>query len=122
VYSNSVIEHVGGHGARERYVETVRTCAPRYWVQTPSRYFPLEPHWLFPGFQFLPVGARMTVSRRWPYGHIRSTSRTAFTDVSGVELLTPRQMRHYFPDGQVWRERVLGMTKSVVAHNGVPVP
>jgi hypothetical protein len=120
VYSNSVIEHVGGHEARTRFVETVRACAPRYWVQTPSRYFPLEPHWMFPGFQFLPVGARMAVSRRWPYGHIHSTAQTAFADVSGVELLTPRQMLHYFPDGQVWRERILGMTKSVVAHNGIP--
>ena len=27
-------------------------------VQTPYRYFPVEPHWLFPGLQFLPMGLR----------------------------------------------------------------
>ena len=32
----------------------------------------LKPHWVFPGFQWLPLPARAAVSRRWPYGHVRS--------------------------------------------------
>src|SRR5262245_10971320 len=47
VFSNSVIEHVGGHWRRERFAEGIRAAAPRYWVQTPYRYFPIEPHFLF---------------------------------------------------------------------------
>ncbi len=39
------------------------------WVQTPYRYFPIEPHWIFPGFQFLPLSARTEISRRWPLGN-----------------------------------------------------
>jgi hypothetical protein len=58
VYSNSVIEHVGGHARREAFAAAVRNAADRYWVQTPYRYFAIEPHWLFPGFQ----------SSRWPSG------------------------------------------------------
>ena len=27
---------------------------PLHWVQTPYRYFPIEPHWIAPGMQFLP--------------------------------------------------------------------
>ena len=32
---------------------------PKSVVQIPYRYFPIEPHWLFPGLQFLPQRARI---------------------------------------------------------------
>ena len=69
VFSNSVIEHVGGHSQRQRFADTIHTLADTHWVQTPYRYFPIEPHWLFPGFQFLPLSARAKISRHWPLAH-----------------------------------------------------
>ena len=69
VFSNSLIEHLGGHGPRSRLAEVVASLAPAYLVQTPYRYFPVEPHWMFPGFQFLPVSARSYLAPRWPLGH-----------------------------------------------------
>lgn len=116
VYSNSLLEHVGGHANRLRLAETVRMMSEQHWIQTPYRYFPLEPHWLFPGFQFLPTRARAEISRHWPFGHIRSTGLTpAVDDVAWVELLDVTEMRQYFPDSEIWRERVAGLTKSLVA-------
>lgn len=44
VYSNSVIEHVGGYYQRRQFSESVHQAAERHWVQTPYRYFPVEPH------------------------------------------------------------------------------
>jgi hypothetical protein len=32
-----------------------------------------------------------------------------------TELVSETELRHYFPGSEVWRERVLGMTKSLVA-------
>jgi hypothetical protein len=116
VYSNSLLEHVGGHANRLRLAETVHTMSDRHWVQTPYRYFPVEPHWLFPGFQFLPVRARAEVSCRWPFGHIRSTGPgPAVDDVAWVELLDITAMRRYFPHSEIWPERLLGVPKSLVA-------
>lgn len=63
-----VLEHVGGHEQRSDFARWVRELGTHYWVQTPNRYFPVEPHWLFPGFQFPPDRTRAHVMRRWPLG------------------------------------------------------
>lgn len=116
VVSNSVLEHVGGHAQRERFAESVHQSAPHHWVQTPYRYFPIEPHWLFPGFQWLPVAAQALVTQRWPLGHRHATDKAAATVWAlEAELLSITEMRHYFPDSQIWRERFAGLPKSLVA-------
>lgn len=116
VFSNSVIEHVGGHERRLRFADAVRILAGAYWVQTPYRYFPVEPHWVAPGLQFLPVAARTTVAHRWPLGHTPARDRAeAMESVMWTELLDRTQMRFYFPDATLRAERVLGLTKSLIA-------
>ena len=115
VFSNSLIEHVGGHDRRSELAREIRSLAPRHWIQTPYLYFPLEPHWLFPGMQFLPVAARVAVARSWPVGGRSATVRDAAARALGTELLSRTAMRYYFPDSTLWNERVLGMTKSLVA-------
>lgn len=120
VYSNSVLEHVGGHWRRAAFAEAVRTLSQRHWVQTPYRYFPLEPHFLFPALQHLPVHARAGVVRRWPFGHYAAVARRdhAVASVLAVELLSVADMEHYFPDSELERERVAGLTKSLIAVKG----
>ncbi|WP_431677333.1 class I SAM-dependent methyltransferase [Kitasatospora sp. KL5] len=116
VYSNSLVEHVGGHSRRQRFAEAVQTRAGHHWVQTPYRYFPIEPHWVFPGMQFLPFRVRVAISQHWPHGHIRSDGPAqAVTDVAEVELLSATEMRSYFPDSHIWFERFAGLPKSLVA-------
>lgn len=115
VVSNSLIEHVGGHEPRLRLAEAVHAAADRHWVQTPYRYFPVEPHWIFPGFQFLPMPVARSVSERWKVGHIRSSRESSWSDVAWVELLTKTDMRHYFPDATLWTERWMGLPKSLVS-------
>jgi hypothetical protein len=119
VFSNSVLEHVGGHAQRLRFAAAVHTLAARHWVQTPYRYFPIDPHWLFPGFQFLPLTVRAEVSRRWPLVHTRSGSHEeGLRAAIGVELLSRTEMSLYFPGSQIRPERMAGMVKSLVAVSG----
>jgi hypothetical protein len=116
VFSNSVIEHVGGHERRLRFAEAVHQLAPAHWVQTPYRYFPVEPHWIAPGMQFLPVRARAALARRWPLAHVRSANlNDALTGVLWTELLDRSQMRYYFPGSELLGERLAGFTKSLIA-------
>jgi len=118
VFSNSLLEHVGGHTRRQQFADVVHESAPAYWIQTPYRYFPIEPHWLFPGFQFLPFAARVAITKHRNFGHdtmVKDTAR-AVALVSSIELLSATEMRAYFPDGNIWYERIGGLTKSIVAY------
>ncbi len=116
VVSNSLLEHVGGHQPRLRLAEVVRSSAERYWVQTPYRYFPIEPHWLFPGMQWLPYHARVEVSLRWSFSHVQTSTREAAENrVNEIDLVGIDQMRGYFPDATLWYERFAGLVKSIVA-------
>ena len=116
VFSNSLIEHVGGHFQRLRLAEVVHEKAPRFWIQTPYRYFPIEPHWVAPGMQVLPFRARVEMSRRWPMGHYREApSDQAVDAVAEVELLSKTEMTRYFPDADIWWDRFAGLPKSMVA-------
>jgi hypothetical protein len=116
VFSNSVIEHVGGHVQRMRFAESVHKLASLHWVQTPYRYFPVEPHWLFPGFQFMPLAARARISAAWPLSHTKSANREEGLDAAmGVELLSRSEMAYYFPSSVIRQERFSGLTKSLIA-------
>jgi hypothetical protein len=116
VFSNSLIEHLGGHGARRQFADVVSRLAASYVIQTPYRYFPVEPHWMCPGFQFLPVAARSWLAPRWPLGHTRGWDREAATnEVMSTELLSVAEMRSYFPEGEIVWERVAGLPKSMIA-------
>jgi hypothetical protein len=116
VFSNSVLEHVGGHAQRMRFAEAVHKLANLHWIQTPYRYFPIEPHLLFPGFQFLPLAVRAELSRRWPLVHTKPGSRQEGLEVAmGVELVSRSEMSYYFPSSVIRAERVAGLPKSLVA-------
>ena len=116
VFSNSLLEHVGGHVPRQQLADNVHRLADRHWVQTPYRYFPIEPHWVFPGFQWLPYEARVRISLRWNRGHIRTNSRDEAEDiVNEIDLVGISQMRRHFPSSTIWYERFAGLVKSLVA-------
>lgn len=116
VYSNSVIEHVGGYAQRARFADSVHSLSARHWVQTPYRYFPIEPHWLFPGFQFLPLNARAQLARRWPLAHSRAGStEEGLRSALGTELIGRAEMVYYFPRSKVISEHLAGLVKSLIA-------
>lgn len=116
VYSNAVIEHVGGAERRQRFADSVHLLGNHHWVQTPYRYFPIEPHWLFPGFQFLPVSTRVAISRRWGLVHTPNRDRQAAVDnVLAVELIGLTEFRNLFPTSRIATERAAGLIKSIIA-------
>lgn len=67
VFSNSVIEHVGGWEKQKAFAHETSRVEKRYWIQIPNKNFLIEPHFNFPLFQFLPLSTRVRVAAYWPF-------------------------------------------------------
>ena len=119
VFSNSVIEHVGTLEAQMQMASEIRRVGRRYFVQTPNRYFPMEPHFLFPFFQFLPLSLAT-----WLVIHLKlgwyglCDPQHAREAVESIRLLTEKEMKMLFPAAVIYREKFWGLTKSLVAYGG----
>src|SRR5690625_7584560 len=74
VYSNSLIEHVGNRKNQLLFADEVQRVGKSYWVQTPNKYCTVEPHFLFPFFQFMPEHLKKENAIRWPYSHFKKRS------------------------------------------------
>lgn len=120
VFSNSVIEHLASWENQQRMAEQVRSLGLPYYVQTPNRYFPIEPHFLLPCFQFLPRRVRIWLATHWRYGsYCRPGDReAAAAAVDEIRLLTAKEMQSLFPDARLHRERIGPVVKSFVAVRG----
>jgi len=120
VFSNSVIEHVGSFHDQRLMATEVQRVGKRYFIQTPNRNFPLEPHFLFPFFQFLPLNVRVWLLRNFRLGWFPKTPdpEQARRVVSQIRLLNERDFISLFPAAEIHREKALGLTKSFVAYGG----
>jgi len=127
VFSNSVIEHVGGPEAQARFAREVRRSGRGYWVQTPNRWFPIETHLLTPLVHLLPRGLRAFVVRRftvWQWiNRPDPESKRFYIEhfISDIRLLSGGELQVLFPDAIILRERFLFFTKSLVAFRPPPV-
>jgi ubiquinone/menaquinone biosynthesis C-methylase UbiE len=124
VFSNSVIEHVGSYDDQRRMANEVMRVGKRYFVQTPNKRFPLEPHFLFPFFQYLPGAIRAQMVHRFDIGwykRIPSLSK-AREEVDSIQLLTRGKFADLFPGATIYEEKIAGLTKSFVAYRGWEQP
>lgn len=116
VFSNSLIEHVGGHQSFSKLAQVASKMAPRYLIQTPYRYFPIKPHWLLPDMQFMPMAPDFKTAAWWPLGHGWGCPQgRTFNEVQSTQLLTATEMKRYFPDATIHWERFMGLPKSMIA-------
>jgi len=120
VFSNSVIEHVGSWEDQQKMAREVRRIGKRYFVQTPNYYFPIEPHFLFPGFQFLPSLVQRMLVQNFSLGwYEKIPERTEVEEfLRGFRLLSRRELQQLFPEATLLRERFFGMNKSYTAVYG----
>lgn len=117
VFCNSVIEHLYTSEAQLRLAEEIRRTAPRYFVQTPSRYFPVEQHLMGFGVHWAP--------RRWQPLLMRWTTLAGLTakfDLAlcrefsrELALLDRAQLASLFPGARLITERFCGLEKSLIA-------
>jgi hypothetical protein len=116
VFSNSVIEHVGKWECQKAFAREASRVGKRYWIQTPNKNFPIEPHSNFPLFQFLPLFMRKRIAVVWPFSYIKRGRMDTETFIRDLRPLTIEEMRTLLPDGQLWKEHLFGFVKSIVVY------
>jgi hypothetical protein len=115
VFSNSVIEHVGGVERQRQFAAECRRCGRGYFVQTPNKWFPFDTHTLMPFAHWLP---RRIFSKLVPIAPRFLLSRPApgeIEDFSNMRLLSKRDLQELFPGAEIIQERFMGITKSLIA-------
>jgi len=124
VFCSSVVEHVTGPKAwvrncgsrrefeasaavaQRRFAAEIARVGLGYWVQTPNRNFPIEPHCQLPmPIIWTPRSFQQRINRYW--------LKQALLD---FRPLTASDMRGLFPDGELYLERWGGFVKSVTSY------
>lgn len=117
IFSNSVIEHVGSYENQQIFAGEVRRVSDKYIVQTPSIWFPLEPHSLIPLFQFLPhsIRALLIMTFNINYFPKAKTYKAAIIVSHSTLMFTHKRFKQLFPEAEIQVERFLGIPKSYTA-------
>ena len=120
VFSNSVIEHVGTYAQQSQMANEVMRVGKRYFIQTPNLYFPIEPHFVFPFFQFLPIPFRIWLVSHFSLGWFNKISdpQKASQLVNAIKLLEKKKFLNLFPGAKLYEEKFFGLTKSFIVYGG----
>lgn len=119
VFSNSVIEHMGSREAQKLMAREVRRVGRSYYIQTPSKWFPIEPHCRIPFFQFLPKYLRAFFIYKFNVNYFpaKSTYTECLKVSDSTIMLSYREFKSLFPEAEITVETLLCMTKSYIAVN-----
>lgn len=126
VFCSSVIEHVtvpkeivwtlfSGRRFRDaalqhqgEFAAEIQRLGKGYFVQAPYRWFPIETHSWLPFVSYMPRRLQIPLLRFTNRFWIKKT-------IPDFYLPTMSDMKHYFPGACILKERVLGVTKSLIA-------
>lgn len=117
VFCNSLVEHLSGWDGQVRLAKEVRRLAPSYFVQTPDKRFPIEPHLLTPFIHWLPKPMQRRMMRNFTARGIvtrpfRSYCERLFKELA---LISAREVRILLPDATLVIENFLTLLKSIIA-------
>lgn len=120
VFSNSVIEHLGTAANQSAFAHEHMRVGKRYWMQTPAREFPIEPHLIAPFIHWLPKTIQRRLFRHFTiWGWMtRPTTTEVEAMLDELRLLRRSEVRALFPSGELITERLCGLPKSYIAYGG----
>jgi len=118
VFSNSVIEHLHNFKNQQKMAQEVQRVGVYHFIQTPNKYFLIEPHFLLPLFQFLPKSLKYLLLTKTKLSRGKKWNKKFAKEyIQEIRLLSLKEMKCLFPNSKNKTERFLGMNKSYTLHN-----
>ena len=111
IFSNAVIEHIP---KTERYLlaqEIQRVCKKGFFISTPNYWFPVEPHYQIPFFQYIPETVKRFLLRWTSIGSVSRHSNIY------AKLLTPKELKKLFPRAVIEEIRILLLPEIIYAYS-----
>lgn len=119
VYSNSLLEHINSLQEQKKLAEEIQRIGVHYFIQTPNYFFPVEPHFLFPFFQFFPSGLKTSLVSRYDLGWFKKQEdkSEARKLATSIRLLKKNELMKLFPEGKLYNEKKFLLNKSFIIYN-----
>jgi predicted SAM-dependent methyltransferase len=118
VFSNSVIEHLYTFENQVKMADEIRRVGKKFFIQTPNKYFPVEAHYALPFAQYWPKNLVFFILTKTKLSRLRRWEKAdARQYLDEIRLLDEKEMRTLFPGAKILKEKALGLTKSITAHN-----
>ena len=118
VHSNSVIEHLYNYENQKKMANEVTRIGKKYIIQTPNKYFFIEPHYILPFFQFTTNWFKYVILTKTRLSRLKKWDPIfAKQYIKEIRLLSQNEVKELFPESNIYYEKFLGMNKSFTAHN-----
>ena len=118
-FSNSVIEHLENDENQRKFASLHKTIAKYYYCQTPNKHFPIEPHFIFPFFQYLPKQIQIILLVRFNIGNFDNiqNENEARRYLKEIQLLSKKDIMRLFSNNFLEEEKFFFLVKSYVCQN-----
>jgi len=118
VHSNSVIEHLHNFKNQKKMAQEAIRVGKKHIIQTPNKYFFIEPHYLLPFFGYLPKSVKYWILTKTKLSRLKKwDEKFAKQYIQEIRLISEKEMKILFPNSKIYFEKFLGMNKSFTTHN-----
>jgi SAM-dependent methyltransferase len=117
VWSNAVIEHVGGRADQQKMAQEILRVAKRWFVTTPNRWYPFEFHLRLPLVTWLPWHGYLWCGRLLSYNHACGRYMRGL-EPGPLRLLSAAELAQLFPGSRIVKQRVTFMAETLIAVGG----
>ncbi len=118
VFSNSVIEHLYTKANQQKMATEIQRVGKYYFIQTPNKHFPVEAHYALPFAQYMPKSWVYFILTQTKLSRLQKWEKDAAKQyLEEIRLITEPEMKDLFPNSLIYKEKLMGLIKSISAHN-----
>lgn len=104
-FSNAVLEHVGSFQQQKKFIEEACRVAPKIFISTPNRLFPIDVHTLIPFAHYFPQSVRGKIYRFFGKEYFSTEDRLRLTYKKEIQKMLPAGVKM-----ETYPQKILGMT------------